>query len=118
FHVTGVQTCALPILNQPGSYLGLDALIVMKPDSAFTEHEKYNLDQYVVNGGKVLFFVDGVKVDSVALEGSYAQPLDLNLGDLFFKWGVRVNPNLVKDMQSGLIALNVGNLGEDRKSVV
>lgn len=99
-------------VNQPGSYLGLDALIVMKPDSAFTEHEKYNLDQYVVNGGKVLFFVDGVKVDSVALEGSYAQPLDLNLGDLFFKWGVRVNPNLVKDMQSGLIALNVGNLGD------
>src|SRR5690606_3314916 len=48
-------------VNQPGSYLGLDALIVMKPDSAFTEHEKYNLDQYVVNGGKVLFFVDGVK---------------------------------------------------------
>lgn len=99
-------------VNQPGSYHGLDALLVMKPDSAFSEEEKYNIDQYVVAGGKVLFFVDGVKVDSVALEGSYGQPLDLNLGDLFFKWGIRVNHDLVKDLNSGLIALNVGNLGD------
>src|SRR5690606_6240829 len=87
-------------VNQPGSYQGLDALIVMKPDSAFSEEEKYNLDQYVVSGGNIMFFLDGVRVDSVALEGSYAQPLDLNLGDLFFKWGIRLNHNLVKDMNS------------------
>lgn len=99
-------------VNNPGSYTGLDALIVMKPDSAFSEEEKFNLDQYVVGGGKILFFVDGAKVDSVALEGSYAQPLDLNLGDLFFKWGVRVNHDLIKDMNAALIPLNVGNMGE------
>lgn len=99
-------------VNQPGSYQGLDALIVMKPDSAFSDDEKYNLDQYVVNGGKIMFFVDGVKVDSVALQGSYAQPLDLNLGDLFFKWGVRVNHDLVKDMNAAAIPLNVGNMGD------
>jgi ABC-2 type transport system permease protein len=70
-------------MNNPSSYEGLDALLVLKPDSAFSEEEKYKLDQYVVGGGKALFFVDGAKVDSVNLEGTYAQPLDLNLGDLF-----------------------------------
>jgi ABC-2 type transport system permease protein len=99
-------------VNNPGTYQGLDALIVMKPDSAFSDSEKYNLDQYVVSGGKILFFVDGTRVDSVAREGSYAQPLDLNLGDLFFKWGIRVNHDLVKDLNSAHIPLNVGNMGE------
>lgn len=99
-------------VNKPGSYQGLDALMVMKPDSAFSEEEKYSLDQYVVGGGKIIFFVDGARVDSVALQGSYAQPLDLNLGDLFFKWGVRVNNDLVKDMNAAMIPLNVGNIGD------
>ncbi|SDE63462.1 gliding-associated putative ABC transporter substrate-binding component GldG [Dyadobacter soli] len=100
-------------MNNPESYEGLDALIVMKPDSAFSDEEKYKLDQYVVGGGKALFFVDGARVDSVSLDGNYAQPLDLNLGDLFFKWGIRLNTNLVKDMNCAQILLNVGNVGDN-----
>lgn len=100
-------------MNNPESYEGLDALILMKPDSAFSEDEKYKLDQYVVGGGKALFFVDGARVDSVSLDGNYAQPLDLNLGDLFFKWGVRLNTNLVKDLNCAQILLNVGNVGDN-----
>lgn len=100
-------------MNNPESYEGLDALIVMKPDSAFSEADKYKLDQYVVGGGKALFFVDGARVDSVSLDGSYAQPQDLNLGDLFFKWGVRLNTNLVKDLNCAQILLNVGNVGDN-----
>jgi gliding-associated putative ABC transporter substrate-binding component GldG len=99
-------------MNNPESYDGLDALIVMKPDSAFSDHDKYKLDQYVVSGGKVMFFIDGAKIDSVSLEGNYAQPLDLNLNDLFFKWGARVNTNLVKDLNCAEILLNVGNRGD------
>lgn len=99
-------------MNNPASYEGLDALIVLKPDSLFSEDEKYKLDQYVVGGGKALFFVDGAKVDSVNLEGTYAQPLDLNLGDLFFRWGARINTNLVKDLNCAQIMLNVGNMGD------
>ena len=100
-------------VNNPASYDGLDALLVLKPDQRFSDEEKYKFDQYVVNGGKALFFVDGVKVDSISLEGTFAQPLDLNLGDLFFKWGVRVNANLVKDdLNSAAILLNVGNMGD------
>ena len=99
-------------MNNPESYDGLDALVVLKPDSAFSEDDKFKLDQYIVGGGKALFFVDGAKVDSVSLDGNYAQPLDLNLNDLFFKWGVRVNTNLVKDLNCAEILLNVGNMGD------
>lgn len=99
-------------INNPDSYDGLDALLVLKPDRGFSEDEKYMLDQYVVNGGKALFFLDGAKVDSISLEGTFAQPLDLNLGDMFFKWGARVNNDLIKDMSSGALLLNVGNMGE------
>lgn len=99
-------------VNNPVSYEGLDALLVLKPDQRFSEDEKYKLDQFVVGGGKALFFVDGAKVDTISPEGTFAQPLDLNLGDLFFKWGVRVNANLVKDLNSAAILLNVGNMGE------
>ncbi len=99
-------------VNQPESYEGLDALMVLKPDKGFTEEEKFKLDQYVVKGGKALFFIDGAKVDSVSEEGTYAQPLDLNLADLFYKWGVRVNHNIVKDLNCAPIALNVGQMGD------
>lgn len=102
-------------VNNPNSYDGLDALLILKPDVPFSDEEKYKLDQYIVNGGKGLFFVDGAKVDSVSLEGTFAQPLDLNLSDLFFGWGVRVNANLVKDLNSALIPLNVGTTGDQPK---
>ena len=99
-------------MNNPASYDGLDAILILKPDSAFSDDEKYKIDQYVVNGGSAMFFVDGAKVDSVSLEGTYAQPLDLNLNDLFFKWGVRLNTNLVKDINCAQILLNVGTMGD------
>ncbi|CAG5073661.1 hypothetical protein DYBT9623_04852 [Dyadobacter sp. CECT 9623] len=99
-------------MNNPESYDGLDALLVMKPDSAFSDDDKYKLDQYVVSGGKAMFFIDGAKVDSVSLDGNYAQPNDLNLNDLFFKWGVRVNTNLIKDLNCADILLNVGTRGD------
>ncbi|PWJ56672.1 gliding-associated putative ABC transporter substrate-binding component GldG [Dyadobacter jejuensis] len=99
-------------INNPESYEGLDALLILKPDSAFSDSELYKLDQYIVNGGNALFFTDGAKVDSVSLEGTYAQPLLLNLDPLFFKWGVRLNYDLVKDLNSSSILLNTGQMGE------
>ncbi len=98
-------------MNNPASYEGLDALVVLKPDSAFSDTDVYKLDQYVVNGGKAIFFVDGAKVDSVSLEGTYAKPLVLNLESLFFKWGARINYNLVKDLNCSQILLNTGTMG-------
>jgi gliding-associated putative ABC transporter substrate-binding component GldG len=95
------------------SFQGLDALILPKPDFPVDDSTKYKIDQFVMGGGSALFFVDGLKVDSVSLEGNFAQPLELNLTDLFFKYGIRVNSNIIKDGAScALIPLVVGDLGD------
>lgn len=89
-----------------------DLLIISKPDTPFDEDEKFRLDQFVMRGGKLLLFADGVRVDSVSLEGTFAQPLDVNLDDLLFKYGCRINQNLIKDLSCAMIPLNVGNMGD------
>lgn len=99
-------------MAKPGPIVGLDAILVPKPDKPFSEEEIFKLDQFVVNGGRALFFVDGQRVDSVSNEGTYAQPLSLNLDDLFFRWGIRLNRDVVKDYYCAPIPLNVGNLGD------
>ncbi len=99
-------------MTKPGPIVGLDAVLVPKPDRPFSEDEIFKIDQFVVNGGRALFFVDGQRVDSVSNEGTYAQPLNLNLDDLFFHWGVRVNRDVIKDLYCAPIPLNVGNLGD------
>lgn len=98
--------------NSPDLY-GLDAIFVLKPDQMFNDDDKYKIDQFIMNGGKALFFVDAVKVDSVAREGNMAQIQSVGLEDLLFKYGVRLNPNLIKDAQmSAAIPLDIGNFGE------
>ncbi len=99
-------------MAKPGPIVGLDAILVPKPDKPFSEEEIFKLDQFVVNGGRALFFVDGQRVDSVSNEGTYAQPISLNLDDLFFRWGIRLNRDVVKDYYCAPIPLNVGNLGD------
>lgn len=91
---------------------GLDAIFVLKPDEVFNDDDKYKIDQFIMKGGKALFFLDAVKVDSVAREGNMAQVQSVGLEDLLFKYGVRLNPNLIKDAQmSAAIPLDIGNFG-------
>jgi ABC-2 type transport system permease protein len=99
-------------LTKPGPITGVDAVLVPKPDRPFSDDAVFRLDQFVVNGGRAMFFVDGQRVDSVSAEGTFAQPLDLGLNDLFFGWGVRVNRNIVKDLRCSVIPLNVGTMGD------
>lgn len=99
-------------LSKPGLLTNFDVLLVPKPDEPFSDDDLFKIDQFVVKGGRALFFVDGARVDSVGAEGSFAQPLNLNLDELFFQWGVRVNYDLIKDLSSNSIPLNVGNLGD------
>ncbi|WP_298349911.1 gliding motility-associated ABC transporter substrate-binding protein GldG [Runella sp.] len=99
-------------VQNPDSWEKGDLLVIPKPDTPFTDDEKYRLDQFVMRGGKLLMFIDGARVDSISLEGTFAQPLDLNLDDLLFKYGCRVNQNLVKDLSCAMIPLNVGNMGD------
>jgi ABC-2 type transport system permease protein len=95
------------------TFEGLDAIILPKPDFPVDDSTKLKLDQFIVNGGKALFFVDGLKIDSIGLEGTYAQPLNTNIEDLLFKYGVRINKDMVKDGASAaVIPMVVGNMGD------
>ena len=79
--------------------IGYQALIILKPTKPFTEVEKYYLDQFVMQGGKILFFLDALHLDmdSIAGEGTFAFPYQTNLDDLLFRYGVRINKDLVVD---------------------
>ncbi|MGB5463981.1 MAG: gliding motility-associated ABC transporter substrate-binding protein GldG [Aureibaculum sp.] len=91
-----------------------DLTIIAKPTEKFTEEEKFTLDQYIINGGKTLWLIDNVnaELDSLMLTGqSLAFNRDLNLTDLLFSYGVRINYDLVKDINSSTIRLASGNVG-------
>jgi gliding-associated putative ABC transporter substrate-binding component GldG len=81
-----------------------DATIIAKPTEAFSDTEKYILDQYVMNGGKSLWLIDKVVMDIDSLQNensaAFAFPRELDLDDLFFKYGVRINYQLVQDLLS------------------
>lgn len=89
-----------------------DLAIIAKPTEAFTDQEKYVMDQYMVQGGKSIWMIDQVimEMDSIYAGGgeAIALPRDLNLKDLFFKYGVRINPVLVNDLYFTQIVLATG----------
>ena len=92
-----------------------DLAVMVKPSEAFTDEEKLVLDQYVMQGGKMLWLVDAVTIEMDSLYNetgsTLAFPRDLNLNDLFFKYGFRINPSLVKDVMATPISLATGAEG-------
>lgn len=102
-------TAALKHLQQ------YDLAVMVKPSEAFTDEEKLVLDQYVMNGGKMLWLVDAVTVEMDSLYNesgtTLAFPRDLNLNDMFFKYGFRINPSLIKDVMATPISLATGDQG-------
>lgn len=92
-----------------------DLAIITKPTQAFTEEEKEVLDQYIVNGGKTLWMIDAVQIEMDSLYNatgsSLAFPRDLNLNDMFFKYGFRINPDLIKDEMATPLKLATGEEG-------
>ncbi|MBD1397656.1 gliding motility-associated ABC transporter substrate-binding protein GldG [Pontibacter sp. JH31] len=93
---------------------GLDLIIVAKPITAFTEADKYKIDQFIMHGGKAVFFVDALNanMDSIGAGGMFAMPYNLNLDDLLFRYGVRLNPTMIMDLNSGFIPVVTGYMGE------
>jgi len=89
-----------------------DLIVAAKPTEAFSENEKLVLDQYTMSGGKSLWLTESIVMDKDSLyndSGSSVSIMrDLNLNDFLFKYGVRVNPNLVKDLFSAPIMLAIG----------
>jgi gliding-associated putative ABC transporter substrate-binding component GldG len=106
-------------LNQVKDLRGnLDAVVVAKPQKPYSEVEKFRLDQFITHGGRAMFFVDALRVDldSVARNGAaLATPYNLNLDDLFFRYGLRLNQNLLLDLNSGQIPLVTGMTGNKPK---
>ncbi len=90
------------------------AVIVAKPDSAFSEKDKFIIDQYIMWGGKVLWLVDPVvaSMDSIqSSESTMAIDNPLGLQELLFKYGVRLNKNLIMDLSALPIPIKTGQMG-------
>jgi ABC-2 type transport system permease protein len=100
------QPSALAMQTQNASLANkYKAIIIAKPDSAFAKNEldKFMIDQFIMRGGKVLWLVDPVYAEMDSLrtkDKTYALARDLNLDDMLFSYGVRLNSNLVVDMSS------------------
>lgn len=106
------------IADDPAILDEYKALIVAAPSKAFPEKDKYAIDQYIMRGGKVLWLIDGAKIslDSLSTASqTVGVENDLNLSDQLFKYGVRINPDLVQDVQCVLIPVNMSRLGDAPK---
>lgn len=95
-------------LQTPQSLMEQDALIIAKPSKPFAEYEKFLLDQFVMHGGKIVWLVESqiADMDSIGSNGMFVTgSYDLNLDDMLFKWGVRINANLIQDLQCNAIPI-------------
>lgn len=91
-----------------------DAIVIAKPTQPFSEKDKFIIDQYIMRGGKVLWLIDPVfaSMDSLqSSESTMGNSLDLKLDDMFFKYGLRLNKNLMLDYNAAAIALRTGQMG-------
>lgn len=92
-----------------------DLVVVAKPTIPFSEEEKQVLDQFIVNGGKTLWLTEAVNIEMDSLYNdagaTLAYPRDLGLNDMFFKYGFRITPDIIKDEQGTPIKLATGERG-------
>ena len=97
--------------------LNYQALIIARPNHPFSEADKFAIDQYIMQGGKVLFFLDPVHpfADSLTTGTTVALANQVGLEDLLFKYGVRVNYNLVADLQCNYVPVNTAPSGQQTK---
>lgn len=99
-------------LPRKASIDGYDLLIMAKPRLAFSQEDKYKLDQYIMRGGKMLMLLDKMEadMDSASRNDYLALPVDLNLDDQLFKYGVRINYDLVQDRNAALYPVVTGEV--------
>ena len=105
----------LDLTKQPIVPLGVDVLMIVKPALRFSEKEKFKIDQFVMRGGKLICFLDHLyaEMDSFARKSELvAFDRDLNIEDLFFKYGARINPDLLMDLRCEVSYVQVGGTAE------
>jgi len=97
-----------------------DAIVIASPDSAFTEKDKFIIDQYLMNGGKIIWLIDQVQVSMDSLRSNnsdkdrnttLALPKQLNLDDQLFNYGIRINRDLIQDLRAAPIPVVSGQYG-------
>lgn len=106
----------LPIDSVATIPVVFQALFIVKPVMRFSEQQKLKLDQYIMHGGKVVWMIDNLYASLDSLQRSEGQfiafDMGLNLEDQLFKYGVRINKDLVQDLQSDRIPSVIGNMGD------
>lgn len=104
-------TLQADISSQVKKLTSYKAIIIAKPTIAFNMLDKFIIDQYLMNGGKILWLIDGAKasMDSLQQNKSFiATNNDLKLSDQLFKYGIRINANLIEDLRSTEIPIVTG----------
>jgi gliding-associated putative ABC transporter substrate-binding component GldG len=99
----------------------LDALVILKPTLRFSESDKLKIDQYIVRGGKVFWMIDVMYAEFDSLyksDGFVAFDRGLNLDDLLFRYGARINQNLLQDMQCDQLGQMSGNQNNPQQRLV
>ncbi|TVQ06724.1 MAG: gliding motility-associated ABC transporter substrate-binding protein GldG [Bacteroidetes bacterium] len=103
------------INGNPRALTGVSTLVVAQPLEGFTEQDKFVIDQFVMHGGSVLWLVDPVfaSMDSLQMAPeTLGMAWPLNLDDMLFRYGVRLNADLIMDMQSAPIPITTGFMGD------
>jgi len=103
--------------KKPADLANFKTVIIQSPKEPFSDREIYLLDQYVINGGNLVVLLNGVAVEEQALsEGTtVGMPFETGLENLLFRYGLRVNNDLIQDMNFGLIPTMVGNFGNQEQ---
>jgi gliding-associated putative ABC transporter substrate-binding component GldG len=109
YRVDTVNIPKLPFIPE-----SIDALIILKPTKSFSEYDKLKIDQYVMRGGNIFWMIDNMYAEFDSLmrvsdKGFIAFDRGLNIDDLLFKYGVRINQNLLQDLQSDHLPLVAGD---------
>lgn len=101
---------------QPKIPDAVDVLMIVKPTIEFSEEQKLKIDQFVMRGGKLICFIDNLIAEQDSLSQkpeSIAYDRNLNLTDLFFRYGLRINTDLVMDLQCDVIPFVVGGSNDN-----
>ena len=112
------RECNLQLINiasQPFINPLCDLLVIVKPTNPFNADQKLKIDQYIMHGGKVMFFIDrlNAEMDSLQLKNEViAYDRELNLNDLLFRYGARINANLLMDLQCDFLPFDVSGSGQ------
>jgi len=105
--------------EKPADLAHFKMIFIQGPKESFTEREVYLLDQYVMGGGNLVVLLDGVavEIENAGGQGTLAMPIDLGLDNLLFRYGIRVNKDLIQDLNFGYFPVMGGNFGDQQQLV-